>query len=160
MFEKIAFKSKQVLFASELNDLQENIESAFVPLTDGKQLSTEDYTEEDKAKLDSIKIVDAVSANSTALVTSSGISKALENKQDTLISGSNIKTINNKSILGEGDITLDEISIDDKLKPDSTNAVQNKVITNALANKQDIDSHWRMIWSDIPSEEGIRITFI
>lgn len=158
MFKKIAFKSKQVLFASELNKLQENIESAFVPLTDGKQLSTEDYTKEDKAKLDSIKIADVVSANSTNLVTSSGISKALENKQDTLVSGSNIKTINDKSLLGEGNITLDEISIDEDLSATSTHAIQNKAVTNALANKQDTQAQWRMTWSD--ADKAIRITFL
>lgn len=35
------------------------------------------------------------------------INTALGNKQDTLVSGSNIKTINNESILGEGNITIE-----------------------------------------------------
>ena len=35
------------------------------------------------------------------------ISTALGNKQDTLVSGTNIKTINNESILGEGNITIE-----------------------------------------------------
>ena len=35
------------------------------------------------------------------------ISTALASKQDTLVSGTNIKTINNESILGEGNITIE-----------------------------------------------------
>ena len=35
------------------------------------------------------------------------VSSALNNKQDTLVSGTNIKTINNTSILGEGNITIE-----------------------------------------------------
>jgi len=35
-----------------------------------------------------------------------GILKLLRKKQDTLISGENIKTINGKSIIGAGDITI------------------------------------------------------
>ena len=51
----------------------------------GKGLSTNDYTNEDKSKL-------------------SGID--MSSKQDTLVSGTNIKTINNTSILGSGNIDI------------------------------------------------------
>lgn len=153
------FQDGQILYATDLNGLQAEIANK-VQKDGDKVLSTEDYTKEDKAKLDSIKITDAVSATSTDLVTSSGISKALENKQDTLVSGSNIKTINNQSLIGEGNIEL-EIKADKDLSTTSTNAIQNQAVTNALANKQDTDSHWRMTWSAVPGEEeGIRITFI
>ena len=40
-------------------------------------------------------------------VSSDGVYTALNDKQDTLVSGTNIKTINNNSILGSGDLTLD-----------------------------------------------------
>lgn len=39
-------------------------------------------------------------------VTSGGVYTALWNKQDTLVSGTNIKTINNESLLGSGNITI------------------------------------------------------
>lgn len=51
----------------------------------GKGLSTNDYTTEEKQKLAGID---------------------LSTKQDTLVSGTNIKTINNESILGSGNITI------------------------------------------------------
>lgn len=45
-------------------------------------------------------------SGSTNPVTSNGIYEAFEDKQDTLVSGTNIKTINNESILGSGNITI------------------------------------------------------
>lgn len=61
-------------------------------------------------------------------------------KQDTLKSGENIKTINNQSILGSGNIDISggggTITVDAELSKNSTNPVQNKIITEALNNKQ------------------------
>ena len=57
-------------------------------------------------------------------------------KQDTLVSGTNIKTINGASILGEGDITVTP-TIEDTLSDTSTNAVQNKVVKAAIDGKLD-----------------------
>lgn len=65
----------------------------------------------------------------------------LNGKQDTLISGTNIKTINGNSLLGEGDITIEggsSITIDTELSETSVNPVQNKVINTALNNKVDL----------------------
>lgn len=56
----------------------------------------------------------------------------LNSKQDTLVSGTNIKTINGNSILGSGDITVGGSSVDDTLSTTSENPVQNKVITKRL----------------------------
>lgn len=53
-------------------------------------------------------------------------------KQDALVSGSNIKTINGQSILGAGDIAIEGggegIIVDTEMSDTSENAVQNKVI--------------------------------
>ena len=50
-------------------------------------------------------------------------------KQDTLVSGTNIKTINGHSVLGAGDITIQAGgTIDTAMSNTSENAVQNKVI--------------------------------
>ena len=60
----------------------------------------------------------------------------LNSKQDTLVSGQNIKTINGQSVIGEGNIDITEGgTIDSELSTDSENPVQNKVITNALNDK-------------------------
>lgn len=52
---------------------------------EGKGLSTNDYTDADKTKLNGID---------------------MSTKQDTLVSGTNIKTINGNSVLGGGNITI------------------------------------------------------
>lgn len=53
----------------------------------------------------------------------------LNSKQDTLVSGTNIKTINGNSLLGAGDITIQAGgTVDTAMSDTSTNAVQNKVI--------------------------------
>lgn len=49
----------------------------------------------------------ANNAQRTAVLIASEISSELSNKQDKLYSGSNIKTINNQSILGSGNITIE-----------------------------------------------------
>ena len=63
----------------------------------------------------------------------------LNSKQDTLVSGTNIKTVNGQSILGEGNIEIsggETITVDTALSETSENPVQNKVITAALNGKQ------------------------
>ena len=79
--------------------------------------------------------------------------EAIQSKQDKLISGTNIKTINNQSLLGEGNISIEagsSITVDSALSDTSENPVQNKVITtkvNSLetslgskASQTDLDS--------------------
>ena len=59
-------------------------------------------------------------------------------KQDKLVSGENIKTINNQSILGSGNITIEggsgsSITIDQTFDPDSENAQSGKAVAEAVA---------------------------
>lgn len=54
----------------------------------------------------------------------------LNNKQDTLVSGTNIKTINNQSLLGSGNITIEGGTIDTTITSGSTNAVTSAAIYN------------------------------
>ena len=64
----------------------------------------------------------------------------LATKQDSLISGYNIKTINGQDVLGLGNIEISgggSGAIDSELSETSDNPVQNKVITTALNGKQD-----------------------
>lgn len=65
----------------------------------------------------------------------SKIKAKLSGKQDTLVSGTNIKTVNNTALLGSGNISIPVITVDSVLNASSTNPVQNKVINTALANK-------------------------
>lgn len=64
------------------------------------------------------------------------ITAATSTKQDTLVSGTNIKTINNTSILGSGNIDIQggggSITIDPSLDASSTNPVANSAITTAI----------------------------
>ena len=70
-----------------------------------------------------------ITADSLNVYNKTEIDTALEGKQNSLVSGTNIKTINGQSVLGQGDI---EISgggtVDTTMSDTSENAVQNKVI--------------------------------
>lgn len=54
----------------------------------------------------SLHILDEVESGDTALVSSRAVYNALQTKQDKLTSGTNIKTINNQSILGSGNVDI------------------------------------------------------
>lgn len=95
---------------------------------------TNDSTYQTKANLD------------TALATKADKS-SLASKQDKLVSGTNIKTINSQSLLGSGNISIEagsSITVDSALSTTSENPVQNKVITKALQTKANA--------SDIPTK--------
>lgn len=80
----------------------------------------------------------------------------LANKQDQLVSGTNIKTVNGQSLLGNGNIDITgggTITVDSALSTDSENPVQNKVITNALNGKQDAGDY--ALKSEIPDISGL-----
>lgn len=85
-------------------------------------------------------MVDKITTPPTQNEVISKINELVDNKQDTLVSGTNIKTINNIPILGSGNIDIQgggSITVDSALSTTSTNPVQNKVITSALDDKQD-----------------------
>lgn len=81
-------------------------------------------------KLDS-NFIDSDIARTSAVT--ADISAAVSGKQNTLVSGTNIKTINNQSILGSGNIDI-RITVDSALSPTSENPVQNKVIYQAIGD--------------------------
>lgn len=73
----------------------------------------------------------------------------LGNKQPTLVSGTNIKTINNESLLGEGNIDIQgggSITVDAELSTTSENPIQNKVVTEAL-NGKGVELQWDLTGS-------------
>ena len=71
-----------------------------------------DWNETDNTKMDYIKNKPTIPSKTSDLtndsnyVTTSDMSTALSSKQDTLVSGTNIKTINNTSLLGSGNISV------------------------------------------------------
>lgn len=73
-------------------------------------------------------IAAAVSGKADSSAVTQEISAAVSGKQDTLISGTSIKTINNESLLGSGNITIEQGTVDTAMSDSSENAVQNKVI--------------------------------
>ena len=155
------YQEGDALQPSAINDMVEGI-------LHNQENNGSGLTEEEKSKLDKIVIdgdgdkylsddgtykqvetgiditVDSVlSTESENPVQNKTITNALANKQSTLVSGENIKTINGKSILGKGDITIEgtggsDITVDSELSTESENPVQNKVITEALNGKLEL----------------------
>ena len=62
-------------------------------------------------------------------------------KQATLVSGTNIKTINGNSILGSGDLTVGGGTVDTSLSPTSTNPVENKAVYKGIEEKLSVDKN-------------------
>lgn len=84
--------------------------------------------------------------------------QGLSGKQDTLVSGENIKTINNSSILGEGNLEIN-VDVDPTLDSGSTNAVANSAITAALSGKADVSSTTNYFDAAVYDSGTTRINF-
>lgn len=101
----------------------------------GDFVTNSDLTEKLSNKADKTEIPSKVSQleNDSEFQTKSQLDNAVNQKQDILVSGTNIKTINNESILGEGNITIQAGNdVDAALDENSENPVQNKVLTPLL----------------------------
>lgn len=83
----------------------------------------------------SITVDTALDSGSTNPVANSAITTALDAKQDTLVSGTNIKTINNQSILGSGNIDIQgSVTVDQTIISGSTNPVAGGAVYDALGD--------------------------
>ena len=91
----------KALTTNGLTELISLIKSTYIPNTD-----TEQTSEVDVVNATTVGVDATPTASSTNLVTSGGVASALSGKQDTLVSGTNIKTINNQSVLGSGNISI------------------------------------------------------
>ena len=67
-------------------------------------------------------------------------------KQQHLVSGTNIKTINGESILGAGDLTVG-VAVDDAIVEGSTNPVQGGAVYNAMTTLQ------KSLWQQVTENE-------
>lgn len=122
--------------------LQNNIDNK-VDKVSGKGLSTNDFTDADKAKLDSLHntVVDsALSSTSTNPVQNKVIDAALDNKVDKVsgkgLSSNDFTTTEKNKLAGIAD-GANKTTVDTTLSSTSTKPVQNKVINTALEGKQD-----------------------
>lgn len=108
-----------------------------------KYCATQNYVDNVVSyKEDKINKVTSVSSSSTDTQYPSAklLYDKLAAKQDTLVSGTSIKTINNTSILGSGNITIEggsSVDIDTNPTSGSSNAVSSGGVYTALAGKQD-----------------------
>ena len=98
----------------------------------GKQLSTEDFTTSLKNKLVGLKEFDPTEINNEI----NALAQQVNTKQNKLVSGTSIKTVEGQSLLGSGNISIPVPTVDAALSSTSTNAIQNKAVANALASKQ------------------------
>ena len=67
------------------------------------------------------------------------IAEEIGKKQEVLVSGENIKTINGESVLGSGNITIEngssiDVTVDQTYNPESENAQSGKVVAEAINN--------------------------
>ena len=67
------------------------------------------YVITDETDVEAITVDSALSSTSIHPVQNKAIYTALQGKQDNLVSGTNIKTINNNSLLGSGNISINQI---------------------------------------------------
>ena len=98
---------------ARVDEIDEVVSKAFDAMNKSCGFSEEvAYTPQNELIRDCVSLSEAMEivaekANSPQIDTSSFATKEeLATKQDTLVSGTNIKTINGKSILGSGDITV------------------------------------------------------
>ena len=135
--------------------------SGYVVAEVGKGLSSNDFTNEDKEKLYSAlqneNIDKTYTPTSPNAQSGTAVAEAVSDKQDSLVSGTNIKTINNQSILGSGNITIEggsDVEVDQNYNPTSENAQSGKAVAEAVEIKADKEN-FELIENITVNEEAI-----
>lgn len=99
-YSSIIVKSDRIILGAE-DDHREGVSLVLTPndiaISDGQ---------EEFSVLDRSVVTSTVTSGSTNVLTSGGAYTALSKKQDNLVSGTNIKTVNNQSLLGSGNIAI------------------------------------------------------
>lgn len=99
-YSSIIVKSDRIILGAE-DDHREGVSLVLTPnditISDGQR---------EFSVLDRSVVTSAVTSGNTNVLTSGGAYTALSKKQDTLVSGTNIKTINGNSLLGSGNLSI------------------------------------------------------
>lgn len=99
-YSSIIVKSDRIILGAA-DDNREGVSLVLTPndiaISDGQ---------EEFSVLDRSVVTSAVTSGSTNVLTAGGAYTALSKKQDNLVSGTNIKTVNSQSLLGSGNITI------------------------------------------------------
>lgn len=176
--------------SGNVTDMSEDVEEAVLTVQtldgDFTNLSTtvngfdqRIYAAEQLAQAASTKATDAETKAATAEETAALLSTQIAGKQDTLVSGVNLRTINGMSLLGSGDIVISggstgeggddsgsngddnsgsggvvegvTITVDTAITADSTNPVTSAAIYNALQTKVDKETGKGLSTNDFTS---------
>lgn len=163
----VSNQSNDILFRTlnaGIDSISFQVQNAYpLKLTEAGIMENNQLLENKYAKIDDIPTNVSDLENDSGFITNTEASNSyqakgdyatkaeLASKQDTLVSGTNIKTINGQTLLGEGNIEIQgggTITVDSELSTTSENPVQNKVITNAINGKQDAGDY--ALKSEIP----------
>lgn len=141
----VSNQSNDILFRTlnaGIDSVSFQVQNAYpLKLTEAGIMENNQLLENKYAKIDDIPTKVSDLENDSGFITNTEASNSyqakgdyattaqLNSKQDTLVSGTNIKTINGNSLLGEGNITIQAGgTVDTAMSDTSENAVQNKVI--------------------------------
>ena len=135
-FKDDKYYQKQLSDIVALNDNKQDIITDLETIRQGAAkgaTALQSYTEQYKGTVTGVKINGTTKNPSNGIVDLGTVITSHQNisgKQDKLVSGTNIKTINNQSLLGSGNIKISapSITVDTTMSDTSTNPVQNKVI--------------------------------
>jgi len=100
---------------------------------------------------------DALSETSTNAIQNQAVAKALVTKQEKLVDGVNVKTINGKSILGSGNLALDAdftfvVAFDSSLNDTTTTSEKS-------ANKTNASLYYQNIQNEIKPKVALKFSF-
>ena len=114
-------------------------------------------------------ITDATAVDIANYYTKTETDTALATKQDTLVSGTNIKTINNESILGSGNIEIQggsNINVVQTTGTSTADVMSQNAVTNAFNtytarrdNDEGIVRYWNWITPDYPYGNNVLYNF-
>ena len=126
--------------SSEISKLQTNLSNAYSAAeAKGATLPASQNFDNLSTTINSINVetitVDQTyDSTSTNAQSGTAVAEAVSSKQDTLVSGNNIKTINGNSLLGSGDIAIETNTDDETISYNSSDALQTIAVKNVRDN--------------------------
>ena len=142
--------------SSRVNELSDNKQDKLTT-NDFKKINGQDIFGEGEISL-SINIDERYDPDSENAQSGKAVAQALQSKQNQLIDGTSIKTINGTSILGSGNIEInnnESIVVDEKYSPSSSNAQSGKAVAQGIA--QAIGNPYIEFFEYAEYEDGLQI---